>query len=63
MTTNAEAIKRVFDCLEKGKELKKKGLTEVEIRREVKDFHKARWIKSYTTRNDDLSVVWARLFN
>ena len=29
MTTNAEAIKRVFDCLEKGKELKKKGLTEV----------------------------------
>tara|TARA_R110000824_G_scaffold359905_1_gene547563 strand:- start:582 stop:773 length:192 start_codon:yes stop_codon:yes gene_type:complete len=63
MTTNQDAIKRVFDCLEKGKELKKKGLTEREIRKELVDFYKARWIKSYTTRIDDLSVVWVRLFS
>ena len=63
MTTNADAIKRVFDLVEQGKKLVEKGIEELEVRKELERYHDLRYVVSYTTKNDDINKVMTRLFN
>jgi hypothetical protein len=63
MTTNADAIKRVFDLVEQGKKLVEKGMEELEVRKELDRYHDLRYVVSYTTKNDDINKVMTRLFN
>jgi hypothetical protein len=63
MTTNADAIKRVFDLVEQGKKLVEKGMPELEVRKELDRYHDLRYVVSYTTKNDDINKVMTRLFN
>jgi len=63
MTTNANAIKRVFDLVEQGKKLVEKGMEEIEVRKELDRYHELRYVVSYTTKNDDINRVITRLFN
>ena len=63
MTTNANAIKRVFDLVEQGKKLVEKGMEELEVRKELDRYHDLRYVVSYTTKNDDINKVMTRLFN
>jgi len=63
MTTNANAIKRVFDLVEQGKKLVEKGMEEIEVRKELDRYHELRYVVSYTTKNDDINKVMTRLFN
>ncbi len=63
MTTNKEAIQRVFDLIEQGKKLVEKGLNEQEVRNELDRYHDLRYVVSYTTKNDDIHKVMTRLYN
>jgi hypothetical protein len=63
MTTNKEAIQRVFDLIEQGKKLVEKGLKEDEVRNELDRYHDLRYVVSYTTKNDDINKVMTRLYN
>jgi len=63
MTTNKKAIERVFDLVEYGKLLEKKGLDEIQVRQELDRYHDLRYIVSYTTKNDDINKVMTRLYN
>lgn len=63
MTTNQKSVERVFDLIQQGKTLKEKGRNELEVRKELERYHDLRYVVSYTTKNDDINKVMARLFN
>jgi orotate phosphoribosyltransferase-like protein len=63
MTTNKDAIARVYTLEKKGRELKEKGLGESQVRRQLDVYHNIWYVVSYTTKNDDLNKVMTRLFN
>jgi|MDTE01.2.fsa_nt_gb orotate phosphoribosyltransferase-like protein len=63
MTTNKDAIARVYTLEKKGRELKEKGLGESQVRKQLDIYHNIWYVVSYTTKNDDLNKVMTRLFN
>ena len=60
---NQKSVERVFDLIQQGKTLKEKGRNELEVRKELERYHDLRYVVSYTTKNDDINKVMARLFN
>jgi len=63
MTTNKDAIARVYTLEKKGRELKDKGLEEAQVRKQLDIYHNMWYVVSYTTKNDDLNKVMTRLYN